>query len=232
MMVPMGMHRQISRSFKPTMMRNTFPVYLLVVVTALLFVDTVAFVACLHCAPRKSHDQLLIQTIRFPQPQTTSLRLAAASDDEDETNMFPDDDCLDLCPDWENEPSFTSITPNPQQQQVDDTTTTTTISTKKKKPSSFQRMMRLEMTWELRQNQEDCNVEEIETCGDYCVDCVGVGFVKCRFCHGEGKLHLPTTAMYGTSPSCPVCNPRGTEVCKTCRGSGRVADWTSYSTSN
>ena len=25
--------------------------------------------------------------------------------------------------------------------------------------------MRLEMAWELRQNQQDCNVEEIETCG-------------------------------------------------------------------
>lgn len=118
--------------------------------------------------------------------------------------------------------SSSSSTTTPSQQKQQD---------KQHKRPSFQRM-RLEMQWELRNNAEDCDLEEIDTCGDFCVDCVGVGRVQCRFCQGAGKLHLPETNLYGGEriQPCPVCNQSGTEECKACRGSGRIAPWTSYST--
>lgn len=219
-------------------MRNTLEMSLFALVVILLLVDssTVAFVvAC--WAPKTFHQtdgtSSSSSCVTTQQTRTASLRLSSVTpNNNDNDSMFSDEDCLDLCPDWENDDHEP---PSPKQRASHPNVDKHDTQEKKKNssPWNFQQMMRLEMAWELRQNQRDCNVEDIETCGDSCVDCVGVGVVDCRFCHGRGKLHhLPTTKMYGSpSQNCPVCRI-GKEVCKTCRGSGRVADWTSYSTSN
>jgi len=179
----------------------------------------------------------------FADSQRSRTVLAATSNNHhDGPHMFEDEDCFDLCDDidWDRMPTTSN-------EKVNDSTTASTATTSNKdttiqppsrnkqhhdphKPS-FQRM-RLEMEWELRNNAEDCDLQEIDTCGDFCIDCVGVGSVPCRFCQGAGKLHLPPTNLYGgpRTQSCPVCNQGGTEVCKSCRGSGRIAPWTSYST--
>lgn len=201
--------------------------------------------------------------------------LAATLDDDNNNkngpNMFEDEDCFDLCDDWElgppseadNEDDDKSTgasekdneSTNSRMNAIDsadkirmdnnkdiDAASAATASSRKQQQKqqetveqhkpSFQRM-RLEMQWELRNNQEDCDLEVIETCGDFCADCVGVGRVTCRFCQGKGKLYLPPTNLYNEEriQTCPVCNQGGMEECKTCRGSGRIAPWTSYSTS-
>ena len=185
---------------------------------------------------------------RYPSAQRATAFAATNNNnnnnnnnDYESSNLFPDEDCYDLCDDmdWDNKnnmPLSFNNNNNDESSVVETESIRTTMNNEDdaarhhRKPL-FQRM-RLEMEWELRQNQEDCNVEEIDTCGEFCLDCVGAGSVQCRFCHGGGRLHLPPTNLYGGSQvqACPVCNEGGMEVCKTCRGSGRIAPWTSYST--
>lgn len=83
---------------------------------------------------------------------------------------------------------------------------------------------RLEMRWGLYQNEEACDLEkDINTCGERCEDCQGYGVVKCRFCGGSTALLIGNHAI-----SCPVCaTSQGVETCKSCRGSGYIASWTS-----
>ena len=87
-------------------MRNTLEISLFALVVILLLVDssTVAFVvAC--WAPKTFHQtdgtSSLLSCVTTQQTRTASLRLRSATPNND--SMFSDEDCLDLCPDWEND---------------------------------------------------------------------------------------------------------------------------------
>lgn len=122
-------------------------------------------------------------------------------------------------------------------------------------PTVEQRRLHMEMQWQLTEAQDECVVEEPETCGsDKCQDCNGRGWNDCRFCHGTAVLRMdkkfvmpeaeePTTTAtalsVGTSATttrkkfilpasfsaCKICS-QGVEMCRTCQGSGWVAGWT------
>lgn len=202
-------------------------------VIIILAVDTAAFSASIiHNIGTFVGQRPFVATPSSP----LRTRRSASHHNQDKNIMFEEDDCFDLCQDLDITTSGNNDNEKeqgPSSKKSFPDSTTKHASHKDNTKPSFQRM-RLEMEWELRQNQQDCDVDFIETCGDFCVDCVGVGMVQCRFCHGEGKLHLPPTNLYGGSQTqqCPVCNQGGKEVCKACRGSGRIADFTTYSTSN
>ena len=79
----------------------------------------------------------------------------------------------------------------------------------------------LEMHWSLEETKEDCLVEDPSTCGsEQCSQCLGTGQSVCRFCRGTMQNYYN-----GAFTKCPVCD-NGTEVCKPCRGSGWIAEWT------
>lgn len=138
----------------------------------------------------------------------TPPRLFAARGDDDSSFAVPDEECYDLCDiDWDLMPSF--------EEEEDD---------REEQAESFQRM-RLEMQWGMRENQEDCDLEEIDTCGEFCEECTGRGWVHCRFCQGSTRLYMGENVLGPTSVKCPICE-FGHEMCKKCRGSGRFASWT------
>lgn len=136
------------------------------------------------------------------------------AEEEEATILVEEEECFDLCDiDWDQMPGF---------QEEDEEEEESKPETASAEPlDSETARFRLEMSWEVRQNEEDCDLEDVSTCGDFCPDCAGRGSVRCRFCGGSTKL-----MMQDRVTSCPVCNPKGDEICKSCKGSGRIAPWT------
>jgi hypothetical protein len=106
---------------------------------------------------------------------------------------------------------------------------------------------RLEMMWQQREAASECDVYEPVTCGGHvCLTCSGSGTSSCRFCRGTKFLYLPITHDHSvthlddtlpqvTKPStsssqpfvsCSICHASGVETCRSCQGSGWIADWT------
>lgn len=83
---------------------------------------------------------------------------------------------------------------------------------------------RLEMSWQLDEAKEDCDVDQPQSCGsEPCKDCTGKGWKTCRFCRGTKMLFMP-----GSDPTfseCKICR-EGRECCRSCQGTGWVAGWT------
>lgn len=120
--------------------------------------------------------------------------------------FYNDDDCMDLC----------EFDPDVEMYQVtEDNNVPLELD-----PDTAR--IRLQMQWELWENQEDCDLEDVRTCGSPCTTCRGGGHTVCRFCMGTKVVSL-----LQSHSKCPVCNVRGEEVCKSCRGSGWVAPWVS-----
>lgn len=86
--------------------------------------------------------------------------------------------------------------------------------------------LRLEMQWQMTEAQEECDVYRPESCGsEPCPDCKGKGVTPCRFCRGTTVLWLGSSFT-----ACPVCK-QGYETCRSCQGTGWVAEWTQLSPS-
>lgn len=88
---------------------------------------------------------------------------------------------------------------------------------------------RLEMSWQLKETETECDVYLPVTCGGrQCVTCQGQGSCPCRFCRGTGQLYLPSSLHTTAFLSCRICDTTGTESCRSCQGSGWIADWTDH----
>lgn len=81
----------------------------------------------------------------------------------------------------------------------------------------------LELRWKLMQSNDECDVEDMYSCGGPCDICDGEGVVECRFCQGTGFLTIGETIYSGKD--CPVCSGAGEEECKSCMGRKWVAKW-------
>lgn len=71
---------------------------------------------------------------------------------------------------------------------------------------------------------KECNVSEINSCGDKCSLCLGKGVLICDYCHGTGFLTMGDIII-GTGNNCTVCMGKGEKECKRCMGSGYIARW-------
>lgn len=135
-------------------------------------------------------------------------------------NIFDDEDCADLC-------SFDDVfddTGSPEFNNDSSSDEETGIKSQQENASNVDRdRLRLQMNWELQQTQEDCDVDDMSSCGSLCNECNGSGTTKCRFCMGSKHIILPER---GQKLVCPVCDQHGHEVCGKCRGSGWIAKWT------
>ena len=135
-----------------------------------------------------------------------------------------------------------------------ETTTTATTSSTRSARSDFARLEMLWQQRE--ESMECNVDEPVTCGGETCPTCAGTGHSTCRFCRGTKFLYLPIThsaitgdepndtnvvdqaraaAATTTSPtpsknssyvSCSICQTTGTEVCRTCQGSGWIAHWT------
>jgi|Transcript_27727 DnaJ-class molecular chaperone len=81
----------------------------------------------------------------------------------------------------------------------------------------------LELRWTLLQSNDECDLEDMYSCGGPCDICQEEGTAECRFCHGTGFLTIGQTLYSGQD--CPVCSGLGEEECKNCMGRKWVAKW-------
>jgi len=82
----------------------------------------------------------------------------------------------------------------------------------------------LELKWNYLAMADECDLEDMNTCGGQCDACDGEGARECRFCGGTGFFTLGNT-MYGKGQDCLICGGEGEESCKECKGSGWIARW-------
>mmetsp|Transcript_1602 Transcript_1602/g.2203 ORF Transcript_1602/g.2203 Transcript_1602/m.2203 type:complete len:179 (+) Transcript_1602:278-814(+) len=131
-------------------------------------------------------------------------------------NIFDDEDCADLC-NFDDVFEDTGSHDSPMKEDTE------TKSQEETTSEVDRHRLRLQMNWELKQTQEDCDVDDVTSCGAMCNECMGSGVTKCRFCMGSKYVILPER---GQKLDCPVCDQSGNEVCSQCRGSGWLAKWT------
>jgi rubrerythrin len=156
-------------------------------------------------------------------------RMFAAPTDEDSSFAAPEEECYDLCEiDLDLMPSIKEED-NEDQQEEEEDNAEGSREDEDEHSESFQRM-RLELQWGMRENQKDCDLDHIETCGEYCDECTGLGWVPCHFCRGSMRLNVGENVLGPTSVKCPICKT-GAINCQKCRGSGRIASWTAISNS-
>jgi hypothetical protein len=135
------------------------------------------------------------------------------NNNEPEGIFFNDDECIDLCDILDTEPEvFHSVT-------KDDVNVNDNVMME---DADFDRR-RLILHWQVRENTDDCDLDQVETCALPCETCRGRGQTTCRFCTGSKVVSF----IPGNVMDCPVCNKQGTEVCSCCHGSGWVAPWLS-----
>lgn len=164
-----------------------------------------------------------------------------------------DEDCYDLCDteilgsssDTEEElqmqPLSLSSTP-PDNIQNEMTSGTPNQSTEKEvvDSKSIQHAVEnLELRWDIDEDNQDCDIEDITTCSEPCSTCSGTGKIECPFCGGTGYIDFgkPSPGTIGetlakknggfTGTECPVCDDNGEIDCHSCKGSGWIARWRS-----
>ena len=81
----------------------------------------------------------------------------------------------------------------------------------------------IELAWDLYNNIEECDVENITTCAEACEYCDG-GEILCNFCKGTGFFTIGDE-LIGTNNTCPVCKGKSYIKCDNCGGSGYIANW-------
>ena len=112
-------------------------------------------------------------------------------------------------------------TPRPMRSISASTSTALQATTDEAKDPIQMARMRLEMHWSLEEHKGECLVEDPSTCGsEECTECLGTGQSTCRFCRGTMQNYYN-----GNFVKCPVCD-KGTEVCRPCKGTGWIAEWT------
>jgi hypothetical protein len=95
--------------------------------------------------------------------------------------------------------------------------------------------LRMEMQWQMTEAAVDCDVDNPSTCGsDPCQDCNGRGRIECRFCRGTTVLWMRQPGGVrgdgdnnndtSSFSACNICQ-KGTEICRSCQGSGWVSGW-------
>lgn len=82
----------------------------------------------------------------------------------------------------------------------------------------------LEKNVEVYESIKECDVSEINSCGDKCPLCLGEKVLICNYCRGTGFLTMGDI-LIGTGNSCVVCMGKGEKECKRCMGSGYIAKW-------
>lgn len=87
-----------------------------------------------------------------------------------------------------------------------------------------EKQQNLQKNIEIYQSIKECNVSEINSCGDKCSVCLGKGVLICDYCHGTGFLTMGDIII-GTGNNCTVCMGKGEKECKRCMGSGYIARW-------
>jgi hypothetical protein len=149
-------------------------------------------------------------------------------EEKESTFIVEDEDCFDLCDiDWDVMPTDEGEEARGSNDSAAEPETTTkaaaatTTQTEKAPVDPGTMRVRLEMQWKARENTDECDIVELDSCGEFCQECAGRGTVQCRFCHGATKIPMGSKMM-----DCPVCNQLGHEPCKACKGSGRIAGWT------
>ena len=88
----------------------------------------------------------------------------------------------------------------------------------------------LELKWQIFATIDECDVEDLSTCGGACDLCQGSGFIDCGFCAGTGFCVIGITVIPsrgGIQNGCIVCDSNGEICCSLCKGSGYVAKWVS-----
>ena len=97
---------------------------------------------------------------------------------------------------------------------------------KKRKRATDPNVVRrnLELRWSLMASNEECDLEDMLSCGGMCEECDGEGVLDCRFCTGTGFFTVGDR-LVGQGKSCPVCGGCGEEECKGCMGRKWVARW-------
>lgn len=169
------------------------------------------------------------QRQKITAPSQPRLRMFAAAADDDSSLAVPEEECYDLCEiDWDLMPS-TEEEEDGNEEDDDNEDNSSQGDNDDEHSESFQRM-RLELQWGMRENQEDCDLDDIETCGEYCDECTGLGWVPCHFCRGSTRLNVGENVLGPTTVKCPICKT-GAISCQKCRGSGRIAPWTAISNS-
>jgi len=130
-------------------------------------------------------------------------------------NTFDDEDCADLCPLEDFDEEVTSINKQKDEKHV---------SAETERMQSNRGRLLLEMNWEMRETEENCDIDDVLSCSLLCDECNGSGSKSCRFCKGDKQISF-SKGNSRVLVDCPTCDQNGNEVCGTCCGSGRVARW-------
>ena len=93
-----------------------------------------------------------------------------------------------------------------------------------KKNTLKEQRQNLQKNIEIYDSIKECNVSEINTCGDLCPLCLGKKVLLCNYCRGTGFL-IMGDVLIGTCNNCTVCMGIGEKECKRCMGSGFIAKW-------
>jgi len=179
--------------------------------------------------------------------------------------FFADEECYDLCELVEEEEELedvglSSSSPTLLDVEIQSETSTVPIenpriatatnqvasasSSNNSEKSAEKVMGNIELRWNIDEDKDDCDLEDVSTCSDACDVCVGKGVIDCQFCKGVGWIDFgqqnPGTmgerlverngGIQGTE--CPVCNEDSNQVCQKCMGSGWIARWRMRNLSN
>ena len=139
------------------------------------------------------------------------------NNNEPEGIFFNDDDCMDFCDVLDIIEPEVVHSVNNNNVQVNDNLAMD--------DADFARR-RLILHWQVTENTDDCDLDQVATCASPCETCRGRGHTTCRFCTGSKVVSF----IPGNVMDCPVCNQKGTEECSCCHGSGWVAPWVSIAT--
>lgn len=159
---------------------------------------------------------LSVVTTRAYAPQVVK----ATRDISDQ--VFPDDECQDLCDAWAEESDNDFGAPmqhdsQPPLQQTDNRQDT--VRRANKSDEIARRLRRKSLT----------TMSRLMPSPRHCDTCGGDGSESCRFCGGTSFLSGiggETDALFadGIGISCPVCDD-GLELCHQCAGTGSVFSW-------
>lgn len=159
--------------------------------------------------------------------------------------FFADEECYDLCEIAEEDEVEDGILDVPavlidagHGVAMNLATSLSLPSTSRNSEKSTEQIMgNLELRWNIDEDKDDCDLEDVSTCSDACDVCVGRGVIDCQFCNGVGWIDFgeQTAGTMGErlvernggiqGTECPVCNEDSAQICQKCMGSGWIARW-------
>ena len=159
-----------------------------------------ALTKVLLCISVLSWQLHAFSTTKLLHSRYPTRSLHAAQDRSEQ--IFPEDDCLDLCDAWD------TTVDNTPKVEVRRANTNTNYKLRRPRPSIRR--------WSDHQPTK-------------CKTCSGNGDLICRFCEETGYLSSMGSShdqvfYAGMGKDCPVCKD-GMEVCRDCVGTGYVFTW-------